>query len=82
MDKDGGQVDKDGVRGTKGDGHRADRPENFLVVFAACSLKRESFPGWKRSNKCANFRRLRRAICLNNSTTILYLSLRVDYLYM
>ena len=45
VDKDGGQVDKDGVRGTKGDGHRADRPEKNLVVFAACSLKRESFPG-------------------------------------
>ena len=89
MDKDGGQVDKEGVRGTrrgilgtKGDGHRADRPEKILVVFAVCSLKRESFPDWKRSQKCANFRCLRQAICLNSSTTILYLSLRVDYLYM
>ena len=66
-----------GSVGTKGDGHRADRPEKILVVFAVCSLKRESFPDWKRSQKCANFRRLRRAICLNSSTTILYLSHRL-----
>ena len=63
-----------GIMGTKGDGHRADRPEKILVVFAVCSLKRESFPDWKRSQKCANFRCLRQAICLNSSTTILYLS--------
>ena len=66
-----------GSVGTKGGGHRADRPEKNFVVFAVCSLKRESFPDWKRSQKCANFRCLRQAICLNSSTTILYLSHRL-----